>query len=717
MDLWKTLRGGHAAGGVIAVWPRLRHGARPRYRGLTLAMAIALASCAAVTTGSQAPLIDGTLFDLAAFLVARSGGNEPVIVIALDPDSLASEKFKALPRAFFGPWLAEMTNALFASDVPLIGFDILFTYSAAASLGPKYDQKLKDAIRSNLARLVAVRTLRTPLADEWNGAFYDIGSDRAAGRTEPSAVAYSDLIPDPDGVVRNFRPTLAAVDHPLPTFVGELLSRIQQPVKHEFLLRPDGALERIPGYRFADVIACAEQDPEELRRIFAGKTVIVGTNLPSEDRMRGPDRFFPPPEETVTRPTGECRLDPLGSSDSQSATVPGMYLHAAAVRAILRGEEVRLAPTLQRVPVAGFAGAMGAGIGLLLAPWWALAAAALCAVLIFTMSSGLLVVGIWQPPAIPVGCLLITMAGAYFIRFLVEERGRRRIQHAFSHYLAPAMVERLSERNEALRLGGERRVISVMFADLSGFTALSERVGPEALVEITNRYLALLVGAVEKTGGYVDKFIGDAVMALWGAPAADDRHCVNAARAALLAVAHVDAARREDEARGRPSYSVRIAVNSGPAVIGNVGSSNRYNYTAMGEMVNVAARLESVPKEYSAGIVLGPLAAERASCEFLLCELDRLQVKGKSEPITVFELICARDVATEDDLRYVSAYAAALATYRTGHLREAAAQWDALQHPRRDPSEPSPAKVMAERSRNMREAPPIWDGVWVKHSK
>ena len=227
----------------------------------------------------------------------------------------------------------------------------------------------------------------------------------------------------------------------------------------------------------------------------------------------------------------------------------------------------------------------------------------------------------------------------------------------------------------------------------------------------------MIVAAVEETGGYVDKFLGDAVMALLGAPAADRRHSVNAARAALIALVRVDAARLEDETLGGPGHSVKIGINSGPAVIGNVGSSRRYNYTAMGEIVNIAARLESIPDEYGTRIVLGPAAAEQVRAEFLLSELDWLRVKGKSAPITVFELICACDAATEEDRRYVAAYAAALAIYRTGRLAEAAAQWEALQHPRRDPSEPSPAKVMAERARSMREAPPGWAGVWVKDSK
>ena len=340
------------------------------------------------------------------------------------------------------------------------------------------------------------------------------------------------------------------------------------------------------------------------------------------------------------------------------------------------------------------------------------------AVLIFAASAGLLITGVWLPPALPAMLLVVAMVGAYLVRFFVEERRRRRVQRAFSHYLAPEVVERLSEQEEALRLGGETRQVSVMFADLSGFTALSGRVGPEVLMEVTNRYLGILVAAVEETGGYVDKFIGDAVMALWGAPPADDRHAIHAAGAALAGIAAVDAARAEDEARGRPGYSVKIGVNSGPAVIGNVGAPKRYNYTAIGETVNIAARLESVPGDYGARIVLGPLAAEQARAEYLVCELDWLRVKGKREAIAVFELICPRASATEADHLYVAGYGEALAAYRAGRLAEAAALWEDLPDPRpTNPSDPTPAKLMAKRARELKQAPPGWDGVWVRESK
>src|SRR5262249_45233570 len=153
------------------------------------------------------------------------------------------------------------------------------------------------------------------------------------------------------------------------------------------------------------------------------------------------------------------------------------------------------------------------------------------------------------------------------------------------------------------------RDVTIMFADLSGFTALSGKVGPSELMAVTNAYLAIIVDAVEATGGDVDKFICDAVMGVLGAPAPPPHHAAAAATAALAAVAAVQHAKDEADADGRPGYSVKIGLNSGRAVVGNVGAEDRFNYTAVGETVNIAARLESVPGDYGCRIVVGPATA------------------------------------------------------------------------------------------------------------
>ena len=262
-----------------------------------------------------------------------------------------------------------------------------------------------------------------------------------------------------------------------------------------------------------------------------------------------------------------------------------------------------------------------------------------------------------------------------------------------------------------------------MFADLSGSTAMSGTLPPEDLTRLTNQYLAYVVEQVEATGGYVDKFIGDAVMAMWNAPAPDPRHAASAIRAALGAVARIRAEGDTARSRGERSYSVKIGLNSGPAVVGNVGTERRYNYTAVGETVNVASRLESVPGLYGCQIVVGPRTAELARDEILLRELDWIQVKGREAPLAVFEPLGERARATPDDVARAQCFAEALADYRARRFAEAAARWDKIATENSQPGRErtladagwpvGSARTMAERARRFAAAPPSasWDGV------
>jgi len=311
---------------------------------------------------------------------------------------------------------------------------------------------------------------------------------------------------------------------------------------------------------------------------------------------------------------------------------------------------------------------------------------------------------------------------------IASSRRRRRIEHAFCHYLSPMVVDRLASDASALKLGGEIHEVTVMFADLSGFTALSGRVEPEVLTHVTNRYLTYIVEQVEATGGYVDKFIGDAVMAIWGAPVTDSRHAVNGIRAAMATVARIRQEQEAAEARGEISFSVKIGLNSGPAIVGNVGTDKRYNYTAVGETVNLAARLEGVPSIYGCQIVVGQRTAELAGGEYLMRELDTIQVKGRETPLTVFEPIVERAKASQEQMDRVQRYLEALGYYRSMWFAEASQIWEALsrkehgslvlQGGKGEPPGNPPAR-MAERACSFAAHWPLspWNGVCVLTGK
>ena len=297
---------------------------------------------------------------------------------------------------------------------------------------------------------------------------------------------------------------------------------------------------------------------------------------------------------------------------------------------------------------------------------------------------------------------------AYVVRFVLEERRRRRVQNAFGHYLAPELVKQLADDQQDLSLGGEQRDISVMFADLSGFTALSGLVGPEELMTRTNVYLKLIADEVEATGGYVDKFIGDAVMAIWNAPVKLPEHECQAVTAALGIGRRITARREQALAEGEHGFAIKIGVNSGDAVVGNVGSENRFNYTAVGEAVNIAARLESLPGVYDCQIILSGETAARVAERFQLRELDMVAVKGKVEPLYIFEPMGSGDNQSPEMFQR---YDKALTLYRARRFADAALVWEEIGD--------GPSLVMATRAHIFTHTPPQepWDGVWVMTTK
>ncbi len=327
---------------------------------------------------------------------------------------------------------------------------------------------------------------------------------------------------------------------------------------------------------------------------------------------------------------------------------------------------------------------------------------------------------LWLPLIGPATALAAAAAAVLLFRYWIVDRIGRRIRSAFSHYLAPSLVDRLADSETELRLGGERREVTILFADLSGFTAMSARLSPEELMALTNSYHALMVEAVEAHGGYVNQFVGDAVMAIFGAPAPDADHAASGARASLRIVERVMQAKAEADSRGVPGYAVKIGLNSGPAVIGNVGAPNRYNYTALGEPVNIAARLEGVPEDYGCRIVVGPDTAAAIADRFVLCELDWIKVKGKDEAFSVYQLIGEKSAANGMELASLALYGAGLERYRAGDFAAAEEIWrcQAQHHPNPGASATSPPLVMAGRCATLRTAPPeVWDGIHVRTTK
>ena len=234
-----------------------------------------------------------------------------------------------------------------------------------------------------------------------------------------------------------------------------------------------------------------------------------------------------------------------------------------------------------------------------------------------------------------------------FINYFREETERRQIRGAFGQYLAPAMVEQLAKDPSRLVLGGETRNLTLLFSDIRGFTAISETYldNPQALTSLINRMLTPLSHAIIETRGTIDKYIGDAIVAFWNAPIEDEEHPTNACRAALMMMERLNALneqrRQEAEAADHAYVPLRIGIglNTGNCVVGNIGSDLRFDYSVLGDTVNLCARLEDQTKTYTLPIIMGQSTADLVRDRFAVLEIDRITVTGKREASTVFTLL------------------------------------------------------------------------------
>ena len=265
-----------------------------------------------------------------------------------------------------------------------------------------------------------------------------------------------------------------------------------------------------------------------------------------------------------------------------------------------------------------------------------------------------------------------------FVNYFREQQQRQQIRSAFGYYLSPPLVEQLAKSPEKLVLGGEERRMTILFSDVRGFTTISEHYkdDPQGLTRLMNRFLTPLTNAIIEGKGTIDKYVGDAIMAFWNAPLDDDEHEANACDAALEMLARAEALnvelKREAETSGGVCMPLRIGIglNSGPCVVGNMGSDFRFNYSVLGDTVNLASRLESRTKDYRLSMVIGSRTAERARAKFATMEIDLIQVKGKKVPETVFTVPGGAEVGQDPRCRELSELnASMLAAYRKQ-------QWD-----------------------------------------
>ncbi len=307
-------------------------------------------------------------------------------------------------------------------------------------------------------------------------------------------------------------------------------------------------------------------------------------------------------------------------------------------------------------------------------------------------------------------------------RNITVERKSKFLREAFNSYVSPDVVGQILKDPERLQLGGDRRKVTLLFSDIRGFTTLSESTDPEKLVTLLNEYLTPMTKIVMNNKGTLDKFIGDAVMAIYGAPVEQEHQALHACSSAIEMIKKLNEINKEWSENNLPNIDIGIGINTGEAVVGNMGADIRFDYTAIGDTVNLAARLEGQTKYYGTNIIisestkqdLDKAMAENPDISFNIRELDLIKVKGKSKPIAVYQLIVPND--SIDDKSVLDRYNLALSSYRDSKFKEALNLFESIIG---DLPDDTPSKLYTERCNHYIEnpPPPDWDHVYTAESK
>jgi adenylate cyclase len=324
--------------------------------------------------------------------------------------------------------------------------------------------------------------------------------------------------------------------------------------------------------------------------------------------------------------------------------------------------------------------------------------------------------GMWLSFVIPAGALVVNYGGITSFRMIFEEREKRKVRKTFERYVSPGVIA-LIEKNpkKYFKTGGESKELTVMFSDIRSFTTIAEGLTPDELVFLLNQYLGEMTDILFRRWGTLDKYIGDAVMAFWGSPFPQDDHAIRACACALEMRTRLAELNLQWMAEGRKKLAIGIGINTGEVNVGNMGSSRRFAWTVMGDNVNLASRLEGITKDYHVQCVVSESTYQATRDHYVFREMDRIKVKGKTLPVTIYELL---DWGRNESLytERIVRFSEALTAYRRQQWEEAIELFTKL----RDKfPEDGPCEIFIARSHELMEAPPEpeWDGVYAMKTK
>jgi len=600
--------------------------------GFTALMAVAL-SIVMVLPGLSVLTRMGEDLTL-PFIAKAERPASPVALIVIDEATHRSPPFSETPEVAWTPRIAAVLNAVGAAGPQVVGLDMVYPTSLdSPAFLPGFDKPLLEAFAS-LGRANRLVLAEVRFSDQTLTPYP--AQKIAAGEDNIRPVT---MAPDADGVIRSYPVTAPReFGEGVETFAAEVAERAGRKPTRPFLIDFRRPASEIPAFRLSDLHHCLEAGDLRPFDSFKGKVVLVGVSLDVEDRHRAANRFTADNQPKVR----SLACGPATAATTpKRATTPGLLIHAHAVDTVMRAS----APA----PIGAMGGAalsfvlflgLGAvyasfrkGIGLVAL---VLFAGGVFALAVFALGGGTLTP--W-PQWIIGGIVLF--AAVYAFRFRVEERVKRELARSFGRNLSPSLVQLLAEDPKSVKLGGEHRQAAVMFTDLEGFTGFAERNAdnPEKIVAKLNALFARINDIIEDHGGYVDKFVGDGLMAVWGAPLPNAKPAAAAAKAALAISDAFDAMAIQAAAQDETPMRIRIGLSFGTVLAGNIGAARRFDYTVLGDPPNRAARLQEACKTYDVGVLADGEFVGALDGAFEARMVARAVLRGSSETIEVWTVL------------------------------------------------------------------------------
>ena len=611
-----------------------------------------------------------------------------IVVVGIDESSFDELNLRwPWPRDIH----AQLINSLKSAGAKVIGIDLLFSEPST----PENDQALAKAIDSH-GKVVLVSELSSAEDDRQGFNLQKLAKPTPIMdyAVNPISFGLANINLESDGFLRK----LSCSQNGVPSFslkIASLFSGKDYNCENsQLLINFVGPAREIQTVSYYQALNPNEYLPKDF---FLNKVVLVGFSINSKAEV------------------GKSAVDhfPVPFSRSHGGVMPGVEIHATAVENFLNNSFINQINENHVLLIGALLGLLGGTFLFYVQP--VLGAMTFGAIFIF---STLLCCYLFAFENLYFSLVFSTLPFAVcyiaspLFHYLTANKEKAFIKKAFSTYLNPKLVSQLIDSPEKLELGGEEREATVMFADLAGFTSLSETMSPKELVSFVNKYLGAFADEILKHDGMVDKYIGDCIMAVWGVPLADPTHALKACNTALAMKKKL----LELNAASQKNISFRIGISTGQMLAGNVGGGTQFNYTVLGNDVNLASRIESLNKFYGTMVLVSSRTKSFLPENILIREIDQVRVKGQEQPEKLFEVVGRKVDLEQTHLSGFEVYSQAMKLYTEKKWQEAKSTFERVFE-----SLPNdkPSNVLIKRCQEfISEPPPVdWDGVYVMTEK